>query len=176
MRFNLRNGTLAATVVICGSALAAAPAVAQAPAEAKLRIVGGTQMKPGKFIRDDQRFAPRKLRVRAGGKVRLANKAKTEDPHTLSVVKRSDLPKTAAQALGCEVCGPFFGAHGVDEESGDVANPVVNVGGAGFDQPGDSIFVPPGATVRFDVGEAEGKTLYYLCAVHPWMQGKLRVR
>lgn len=176
MKSHLRTRSVVATVVICGSALAAAPAVSQAPNQAKLRMVGGTQMKPGKFIRDDQRFAPRNLAVRAGGKVRLANKARTEDPHTLSVVKKSDLPKNAVQAFNCRVCGEFFEAHGVDEESGDIANPVVNVGGAGFDRPGDSIFVPPGGTVRFDVGQAAGRTLYYLCAVHPWMQGKLRVR
>lgn len=163
---------LAAAASLC----IAVPAFAQAPQNAKLSIVGGIQMKAGEWIRDDQRFAPRNLDVRSGGRVTLRNKAKTEDPHTISVVKKSDLPKTAQQAFECAACGPFFEAHQVNEDTGDVGQPVVNVGQPGFDQPGDSLFVAPDATVRFDVSADRGKSLYYLCAVHPWMQGKLRVR
>jgi hypothetical protein len=173
----LRVGiALAGAAALCASAATIAPAMTQAPKTAKLSIVGGVQMKAGKFIRDDQRFAPRNLEVRSGGSVRLRNRAKTEDPHTISLVKKSDLPRTAQQAFNCEACGPFFGAHQVNEETGDVGVPVVNVGEQGFDQPGDSIFIAPGATVKFDVSADRGKSLYYLCAVHPWMQGKLRVR
>jgi hypothetical protein len=168
---------LAGTAALCASAAAIAPAMSQPPQTAKLSIVGGIQMKAGKFIRDDQRFAPANREVRSGGSVRLRNRAKTEDPHTLSLVKRSDMPRTAEQAFACEACGSFFEAHQVNEETGDVGVTLVNVGEEGFDQPGDSIFVPPGGgTVRFDVSADRGKTLYYLCAVHPWMQGRLRVR
>jgi hypothetical protein len=166
---------VAAVAALGASALVIGPAGAQAPAK-QLRIVGGVTLKPGKSITDDQRFAARNLEVRSGQTVRLRNRAKTEDPHTLSVVRRRDLPRTAATAFNCEACGPFFGAHQVNEETGDVGVPVVNVGDEGFDQPGDSIFFGPGETVRFDVTAERGRTLYYLCAVHPWMQGKFRVR
>ncbi len=167
---------LAATAALGASALVIGPAGAQPPKQAKLEIVGGVTAKPGKFIKDDQRFTPRNRKVRSGGTVRLANKAKTEDPHTISLVRRSDVPKTARQMFQCEACGPFFGAHQVNEETGDVGQPVVDVGEPGFDRPGDSVFVAPEAVVRFDVSADKGETLYYLCAVHPWMQGKLRVR
>jgi plastocyanin len=167
---------LGAAAALCASAAAIAPAMTQPPKTAKLSIVGGIQMKAGKFIRDDQRFTPANREVRSGGSVRLRNRADTEDPHTISLVKKSDLPRTAQQAFNCEACAPFFGAHQVNEETGDVGVPVVNVGEPGFDQPGDSLFVAPGATVRFDISADRGKTLYYLCAVHPWMQGKLRVK
>jgi hypothetical protein len=167
---------LGGVAALCASALVIAPAIAQAPQQAKIDIVGGVKLKAGVSITDDQRFAPRDRSVRSGGKVRLVNKAKTQDPHTISLVKRSDLPRTAQQAFECAACGPFFAAHEVNDETGDVGKPVVNVGQAGFDQPGDSLFFGPGATVRFDVSADAGKTLYYLCAVHAWMQGKLRVR
>jgi hypothetical protein len=170
-----RSLLVAGIASLCASAMLIAPALGQ-PQTAQLRIVGGTTMKPGEWIKDDQRFAPRNLDVRSGGSVRLRNKAKTEDPHTLSLVRKSDLPKTAVEAFNCEACGPFFGAHQVNEETGEVGQPLVNVGPEGFDQPGDSIFVPPGGTVRFDVSADRGTNLYYLCAVHAWMQGKLRVR
>lgn len=167
---------LAATAVLGASVVTIGSAGAQAPATAKLEMVGGISVKPGKFIKDDQRFAPRNLAVRSGGQVRLANKTKTPDPHTISLVRRRDVPKTPAETFECEACGPFFEAHQVNEETGDVAVPVVDVGEEGFDRPGDSIFVAPDEVVRFDVSAEAGTRLYYLCAVHPWMQGKLRVR
>jgi hypothetical protein len=171
-----RNAIVAVVAALGVSALVIGPAVAAGGGPAKLRIVGGVTVKPGTSITDDQRFAARNLRVRSGQTVRLRNRARTEDPHTLSLVRRRDLPRTPAETFECEACGPFFGAHQVNEETGDVGQPLVNVGKEGFDQPGDSIFVPPGGTVRFDVTADEGRTLYYLCAVHAWMQGKLRVR
>jgi hypothetical protein len=160
---------------LCASALVIAPAIAQAPNQAQMRIVGGVTMKPGQFLKDDQRFAGAR-EVRSGGSVRLVNKSKTEDPHTISLVKKSDLPRTAAEAFECAACEHFFMAHEVNEETGEPGKPVVDVGKPGFDQPGDSMVVAPGATVRFDVSADRGKTLFYLCGVHPWMQGKLRVR
>jgi plastocyanin len=167
---------LAATAALGASALAIGPALAQGPAQAKLKIVGGTTVKPGKFVKDTQRFAPSKRAVRSGGTVRLANKARTEDPHTLSLVRKSDLPSTPQTVFECEVCEPFFGAHDPNEETGEFGTPVVDVGEEGFDRPGDSVFVAPGETVRFDVSAPKGTTLYYLCAFHAWMQGKLRVK
>ena len=177
MRTRKAVAALAAVAAVGASALVIGPAVAAGGGgQAQLRIVGGVTLKPGQSITDDQRFAARNLRVRSGQTVRLRNRARTEDPHTLSLVRRGDLPRRPADAFNCEACGPFFGAHEVNEETGDVGQPVVNVGAEGFDQPGDSIFVPPGGTVRFDVTADRGRTLYYLCAVHPWMQGKFRVR
>jgi plastocyanin len=169
---------VAAVAAVGVSALVIGPAGAQGPAPKKLRIVGTTTMQAGKFIKDNQRFAPRNLEVRSGQTVRLANKAKTEDPHTLTLMRRSDLPRTAAEAFNCDACNAVIGPHFGDEENGVPPQPVINVGDEGFDQPGDSIFVPPGGggTVRFDVTADRGTTLHYLCAFHPWMQGKFRVR
>lgn len=175
MKFRRNMLVATAMATACVAVVGITPAAAKAPPKvAKLKIVGDTKIKPGQWIRDDQRFAPRNLAVRSGGSVRLANKAKTQDPHTLSVVKKSELPKTAAQALNCAACGPIFESHG-DPES-DEFKPLVDVGAAGFDQPGDSIFIGPRGTVSFDVTAAKGTSLYYLCAIHPWMQGRLRVK
>jgi hypothetical protein len=168
---------VAALAALAASALVIAPAVAQqAPKNAKLRILGGVTVKPGKFVKDNQRFAPMRRAVRSGGTVRIINRSKAPDPHTISFVRRSQMPKTAQEVFECEACGPFFGAHEANEETGEVGKPVVDVGQPGVDQAGDSIFIPPGEGVRFDVSAARGTTLNYLCAIHPWMQGRLRVR
>lgn len=173
-----RRSKLALAVLgaVCASTLALGPAVAQPQKQAKMKIVGATTMKPGKWIRDDQRFTPHKRTVRSGATVRLADKSRMGEPHTLSVVRKSDLARNAQEAFNCEVCNSIFEAHGANEETGDIANPVVNVGAEGFDQPGDSIFVAPKSTVRFDVTAAAGRTLYFMCAIHPWMQGRFKVK
>jgi hypothetical protein len=165
---------LAAGAALGATALAIGPATAaqKAPSSKKMAIVGHSEFKPGRFAFDNQRFSPRSFSIRSGGTVTLRNKAKTEDPHTISVVAKSQLPTS----FDCEVCGQIFAAHGADEQTGAIANPVVNVGAAGFDQPGDSMFVPPRGKVTFDVSASAGSTLYLLCAVHPWMQGRITVR
>ena len=157
-------------VAVAGLCLvAAAPATA---ATKRLRIVGGVKFNAGQGVTDNQRFAPRNLTVGEGDKVVLRNRAKTEDPHTLSLVRRRDVPASFA----CPACESLFIAHEANEETGTVGKPLVDVGDAGFDRPGDSIFVPPGGRVSFRVTADEGENLNYICAVHPWMQGRFRVR
>jgi len=92
--------------------------------------------------------------------------------HSISLVERAQLPT----GFDCEICGEIFAAHGAGGPGGGPANPVVDVGAPGYDQPGDSTFVAPHATVRFAVSAAAGTTLHFICAIHPWMQGRIKVR
>jgi hypothetical protein len=59
----------------------------------------------------------------------------------------------------------------------------VNVGKPGFDSPGDSVAIieakgaPAGhKSVTVPVSAAPGTTLYFMCGLHPWMQGKIVVK
>src|SRR5215216_4384132 len=131
------------------AAIGTAAAAPKAPTKKKMSIVGHFVFKAGKFVFDDQRFTPRKFDIKSGGKVTLRNRSKTEEPHTISLVKKSQLPNS----FECPVCEDIFNAHGPTDTG--VANPVVNVGAAGFDQPGDSIFIAPHAKVSFDVTAAK---------------------
>jgi plastocyanin len=165
---------VAATAALGLTALAMGTATAapKAPTQKKMAIVGHFVFKAGISAFDDQHFTPSRFDIRSGATVTLRNKAKTEDPHTISLVKKSQLPNS----FDCEVCGQIFGAHGANEQTGDIANPVVNVGAAGFDQPGDSMFIPPRGKVSFGVTAPAGTTLHFICAIHPWMQGRIKVR
>ena len=158
-------------VAVAGLSLVAA---APAGAAVKKRIVirGGEVFKPGKYVKDDQRFTPSVLTVQSGRRVTVRDRTTAGSPHTVSVVRKRDLP----DSFECAVCEDFFAAHEANEETGTVGKPLVNVGPAGFDRPGDSIFVPPGGKVSFKVTADEGENLNYICAIHPWMQGKIRVR
>jgi plastocyanin len=148
--------------------------VSVAPAAAAKRVVirGGEIFKAGHYVKDNQRFTPRNTTVRSGEKVTVRDRSTASSPHTLSIVRKRDLP----DSFQCAVCEQLFVAHEANEETGDVGKPLVNVGDDGFDQPGDSIFVPPGGKVSFRVTADEGTNLNYLCAIHPWMQGKFKVR
>jgi hypothetical protein len=57
-------------------------------------------------------------------------------------------------------------------------NFVVNVGGPGLDARGDSLLFggPFDQAVEAQVTAPAGTTLYYLCVIHPWMQGSIKVR
>ena len=162
-----------AAVALCAFAVGSAGA---APAKKRLTIVGKLTFKPGHFAKDTQRFTPKNLTVSPGDKVVLRNKSKTQDPHTISIVRKRQLPDN----FDCAVCEEIFQAHGEDPNTGEPANVVVDVGDPGFDQPGDSIFIPPGPPgkkkVTIDISADAGTNLNYLCGIHPWMQGKLKVR
>ena len=147
--------------------------VAAAPASAlqRIDIVGKQVFKQGRYYQDNQRFAPRNATVDSGEKVRVRDRARSGEPHTLSLVKRRDLPNS----FNCPACGRIEQSHDINPETGEPNNPVVNVGAAGFNRPGDSIIINPGGKVSFDVTADAGKTLYYVCIIHPWMQGRINV-
>jgi hypothetical protein len=98
------------------------------------------------------------------------------DPHTLSIVNRGDVPRTIEEVLTCPACGPFFEAHDPGNDQEPPFNYVVNVGPPGLDQPGDSLLIDAEQPVtRARVTAAPGTTLQFICVIHPWMQGKLKV-
>ena len=66
--------------------------------------------------------------------------------------------------------------------SGNVGKPVIEAGAAGFDTAGDkdaagdSIYLPAKGKVTFKVTAKKGTTLSFVCAVHPWMLGQIKVK
>jgi len=171
----------ATLLALGGSALGAAgKGKGKGPAKAKIVIKGGESFKPNAFIKDSMHFVAGTVTVRSGATVTLTNT--TGDEHTLSIVKRSQLPSTTNQIENCSVCGEIAKSHGVNPSappSGPPPIPLVNVGAAGFDQPGDSIVIGPkghGNQVTFKVTASPGTTLSFMCAIHPWMQGRFLVK
>jgi plastocyanin len=169
----------------------AAGGVASAGAAAKkneIRIVGGTVFKPGQFVKLDVRFAPANVTVKSGATVTLRNKGTDPEPHTISFVAKKYLPKSFDVAVDAKLRE----AHQVDPTN-EEAPPgvfVVDNGAAvpeggmlevdtGFtpDVAGDSAFIAPNQkTFQFKVTAKKGAKLFYYCAVHPWMQGKITVK
>jgi plastocyanin len=177
-----------ATAGLAAAGAARPAAAAQKRTTNQLRIVGGVVVKPGKFVKDDQRFAPRVARIKSGTTVTLRNRAKTQDPHTISFVQERFLP----EQFETDAMGPLLAAHQVDPTNQEAPPAVLvvdngqplaqgatlNVDTMGDDKvAGDSAFIAPGQkTFKFNLTARRGSELYYFCAVHPWMQGEIRVR
>ncbi len=88
-----------------------------------------------------------------------------------------------AEINNCKVCGTIAQEHGAEPQSTGPPKFLYVENGKGtntapsIDRPGDSAFIPPkmGARVTLKVTAKPGTTLYFMCAVHPWMQAKLIV-
>jgi hypothetical protein len=127
------------------------------------------------------RFTPATLRIERGATLTFREGPPQPpfvpvEPHTLSIVDRADLPRTLREVFFCPVCQPFLEAHDPGNDQRPPFNFVVNRGRPGLNQPGDSLLVTAEHPVtRARVTAPAGTTLHYLCAIHPWMQGRLIV-
>lgn len=186
---NRRLTVAVATTAALG--LSAAGLVASAGAaipKNHMRIVGGVQVKLGSYVKDNQRFKVPSRAVKSGSVVTLENRAKTQDPHTISFTEKRYLP---TEDFEIPVNDQLLAAHQVDPTN-EEAPPGVFVVDNGVAVPaggmleadtpftptsaGDSAFIAPGQKeFKFKVTADAGTTLHFFCAIHPWMQGKIKV-
>jgi hypothetical protein len=107
-------------------------------------------------------------------------------PHTFSLAKKSVLPDTPREFRQCftpgKICMDIATAHKFNPKTEKIAKPVVNAGVKGWNRgftnnrTGDSWYTETkdeSHTRR--VTASAGSTLRFLCAVHPDMQGKIKV-
>ena len=125
--------------------------------------------------------------VRRGAKLRIRNDTnpRSGGPHTFSLVRKRLLPGTPKEQKQCfagNICLKLAMAHEFDEETGKVGKSLVRVGKRGWDRQftasrrGDTWYSETdGETFSQKVSARAGRTLYYMCVVHPEMQGKIKV-
>jgi plastocyanin len=164
---------IAAVAALGVFALGASTASAAAPKKNTITAVGGMKVKANAYVQDAQRWDADRYTVKSGDTVTLRDKSTDGQPHTLSLINK--LPRTPAQIMGCAACGPLMEAHQANPETGEVGRPLVEAGGDGFDAAGDSIYLPPKGKVAFKVTAKNGTTLNFVCIVHPWMLGAVKV-
>jgi plastocyanin len=182
-----RRLTVALAAVAALAVSAGGVATAGAAKKNQIRIVGGTVFKPGRYLKNDVRFKPADATVKSGATVTLINASKEPEPHTITFTEKRYLPKSFASPLEAKLNE----AHQVDPSNPE-APPAVFVVDDGAplapgaileadtpftpDVAGDSAFIAPGQKrFKFKVTARRGSRLFYFCAVHPWMQGKIKV-
>jgi hypothetical protein len=178
---------LALTASGTGAALAAGNKQGPAPTHANVNAVQKVQFKINRYVKDALRWQKDTYQIKSGGTLTIVNKAH-DGPHTFSIVAKKDLPKTVKQINECSICQTIAVAHGVDPNVESDAPPpflytddgvgVVSPGTANFDRPGDSVFVGPnvGDKGTAKITAKKGTKLFFMCAIHPWMQAKVIVQ
>jgi hypothetical protein len=176
---------MAGLVVVAGAGGGAVAAdSATAPARATIKVSQTFSMKPNRYVKDGLRWNQDLYRVRSGGTLHVINTVATEGPHTFSVVKRADLPRTGAAVNHCRICEKLGAAHGADPNSPEppkfqyLENGVGQATPPNVDRPGDSGLTgagKKGESIDLKVTARKGSTLYFMCLIHPWMQAKVVV-
>ncbi len=172
---------LACAAVAAGVALGSAHG---AKSTAVVKALSGEKVAINRYFQDNMRFSPGTITVKSGGTVTFEYGDKQGEPHTLTIVSKSQLPKTPDQVMNCAACESLASGHlknpmAPPSDSNSIAHWVLNKGRAGLDVPGDSLAILPQGShksISAKVTAAPGTTLYFLCAVHPWMQGKIVVK
>jgi hypothetical protein len=127
--------------------------------------------------------------VTVGDQLQVLNKTNPRQvgPHTFSLVTKGSLPKTPKARKGCfapkHICLSVAIWHGFNPKTEQITKNPAKAGPAGWStagtttKKGDSWFSgeKKGGHFAQEVTAEAGTTLYYLCAVHPWMQGQVDV-
>ncbi len=126
--------------------------------------------------------------VTVGDQLEIVNETnpKQVGPHTFSLVTKGSLPKTPKARKSCfapkHICLAIAIWHGFNPKTEEITKNPAKAGPAGWStagstsKKGDSWFTEKkGEKFSQEVTAEAGSPLYYLCAVHPWMQGKVDV-
>jgi plastocyanin len=156
------------------SVLALTTTVGLAAADRGVRTMGDEKVVPNAMVQATLRFTPGMIKVASGEQLTWTHDDSSTAPHTITIVEA--FPAATLDAIfGCgnpgQPCAEALAAHFAGG-----FNPVVEAGASGLDTPGDSLFLFDDASVTATVSAPSGTTLKYLCAIHPWMQGKIVVQ
>ena len=167
---------LAAAVFGTGLATSSAKPAKRAVSKTVYMRFNGQQIK---FVAPDT--------VRSGADLRVINKTDPQviGPHSFSLVQRSDLPKTRRARRACfapgHICREIAKWHGSNGQSPPTKNPA-KAGRPGWDRmgslrrDGDSWFVGRrNASITQEVSARGPERIFFMCAIHPFMQGSIRV-
>ena len=172
---------------LSGVAVGKSGHAAAAPSKVTIKQKGGVKMVPNRYVKDLLRFDKDTYTVKSGGTLHLVDSIIDEGPHTMTVVAKKDLPKNAAQTNPCKVCDKVSAAMGVDPNNQEappkfffLENGTGSSAPPSVDRPGDSALIgpgeKPGESVDVKVTAKKGTTLYFMCIIHPQMQGKIQVK
>jgi hypothetical protein len=169
------------------ASLALAPALAGAATE--LGTPNTVYMKAGgKGPAGGLRFVAPKT-IASGAELEVLNQTNPRQvgPHTFSLVTKGSVPKTPKAQKNCftpkHICMAIAKWHGTNGNGPVTKNPA-KAGLDGWDtlgsvtKKGDSWFTgekESGTSIEQPVSAAAGTTLYFMCAIHPFMHGSIEV-
>ena len=182
---------LAAAGAAAGLALAALGAGSAASADEGTSAAAAATGTKTISMRADRR-GPRftgSATVRTGQELRIRNLSDPRQigPHTFSLIATNAIPKSRKAMQQCfspgKICMTIAQAHDLNPQTEDIGKVLAEAGKAGWDKrfsrtsrTGDSWYTETkGEEFSQPVSAKAGTVLRYICAVHPEMQGKIRV-
>jgi hypothetical protein len=182
----LAAGTAGLCLALALSGVAVAANTAAAPSSVTIKESQKNKVVPNRYFQDGLRWNKDVYTVKSGGTLNVVANIISEGPHTFTVVKKKDLPRTAAQVFDCAICNKLGEAHGADPNTEGPPKFQYLEDGVGqdtppnVDKPGDSGLTGPGQEknekISLKVTAKKGSQLYFLCLLHPWMQAKVQVQ
>jgi hypothetical protein len=127
--------------------------------------------------------------VHAGDQLEIVNETdpKKVGPHTFSLVTPGSVPKTPSARKNCftpkHICLSISKWHGFNPKTEKITINPAKAGPEGWStlgsttKKGDSWFSgeKPGGHFSQEVSASAPSTIYFICAIHPWMHGKISV-
>lgn len=171
---------LAASLAALSLVFATSVGVAAVPA------TGATAEIDMKFVKGKM-FFEGPATVTQGDELKIVNKTNPKQigPHSFSLVTKGSLPKTPGARKSCftpkHICLSVAQWHGFNPKTEKISVNPAKAGPAGWStmgstsKKGDSWFTEKKGESFSQQVTAEPGTLYYFCAVHSWMQGKVDV-
>lgn len=185
----LSRARLRALVLVATTALLAL-AISGSVSTAAVTPTGNTAVISMELTKGKLKFVGPEAVV-AGDQLEIVSKTnpKQVGPHTFSLVTKGSLPKTRKAMQSCfspkKICLAIAKWHGFNPKTEKITKNLVKAGPAGWStmgnatgKTGDSWFSgesKKGTHVSQEVTAEPGTTLYYICAVHPEMQGSVKV-
>ena len=180
----LAVGTVGLCLALGASGVAVAANTAAVPKKTTITAITSIKMVPNRYIQDGLRWNKDDYVIKSGGTLTILNNAADEGPHTFTVVKEKDLPRTAKAVENCRICNTLAKAHGADPNSDAPPKFQYLENGVGthtapqVNQPGDSGVTGKGTkgeSINLTVTAPAGTKLYFMCLIHPWMQAVVNV-
>ena len=137
-----------------------------------VRIRGDEKVAINSVLLSTLRFSPGPVTIKSGDTVTWVDADAVDGaPHTITIANAEDLPQTFFDIIfACVPCGPALAGHFPG------GPPVLVLGDGELSTPGESLLFFEGGSVSSVINASPGTTLYYLCVIHPWMQGTINVK
>jgi hypothetical protein len=179
---------LLGAAVLAVAAVGAAGAMAGSGKRTAVTTVKAVSRPPNmvvnRYIQDNLRWDKDVYKVASGGTIHVVNLAADEGPHTFTIVRKQDAPRTGLQVVNCRICNALAKAHGANPNSDAPPKFPFLEDGVGqqtppsIDKPGDSGVTgkgKKGESIDLTVTAPAGTKLWMMCLIHPWMQAEIDV-
>jgi hypothetical protein len=127
--------------------------------------------------------------VTVGDQLEIVNETNPHrvGPHTFSLVTKGSVPQTRKARQNCftpkHICLAIAKWHGFNPKAERISINPAKAGAEGWStlgstsKKGDSWFTgeKPGTSFSQEVAATAPPTIYFMCAVHPWMHGRVNV-